>query len=81
MKCPSCQNSVFVLSNDGERLRAATTMVILHKSGEVEINCPTCKNGVILPLAVTGSTLKKGRAYRPVVFSRRDLTGEAKSGQ
>jgi len=27
-------------------------MLVLHKSGEVEINCRRCKHGVLLPLTL-----------------------------
>lgn len=82
MKCPFCNSDVFALSQDGERLKANTSMLVLHKAtNEVEINCATCKNGILLPLMVTGSELRKGRTYRPVVFARRDLTSAPKSDQ
>lgn len=81
MKCPYCYSDVFTLSRDGERAKASTSIVVLHKGGDIEINCSTCKNGVILPIVAAGKELRKGRAYRPVVFSRRGLTTAPKSGQ
>lgn len=44
-------------------MKIPTSVLILHKSGDVEINCLHCKHGVILPLrAIPGvTTLKKGR--------------------
>lgn len=60
--CPHCSKRVLSLSKDGARLRFPTTCLVLHKSGMVEVNCPHCKHGVIVPLeAVSGQkSLKKG---------------------
>lgn len=61
--CPHCSKAIFKMSEDGSRLKAPTTMLIMHKSGGIEINCGHCKQGVILPLqAIQGDvTLKKAR--------------------
>ena len=75
MKCPYCQAEVFTLSRDGERAKAQTSMIVLHKGGDLEINCPSCKNGVLLPFTILrGRELRKGRAYRPIVFRGQGLT-------
>lgn len=76
LDCPHCGKPVFRKSAD--RLRAPTTMLILHKSKAVEINCGSCKQGILLPLQpVEGETqLKKATRKRHVI--RRDLTTGAK---
>jgi len=72
--CPHCQAELFALSRDGMKLKATTSILVLHKSGEVEINCATCKNGVLLPLtAVPGAALTKGRLAQRITV-RRGLT-------
>jgi hypothetical protein len=70
--CPHCAEPVFTVSTDGTRLKAPTTMLILHKSGGVEINCGSCKRGIILPLQpVEGDvSLKKARS-KPRFFVRK----------
>ncbi len=70
--CPHCNASVFNPSPDGERLKAQTSIVVIHKSSSViEINCSVCKNGIELPIAATQpATLRKGRLFRPVVLRR-----------
>ena len=50
-KCPWCEKVVFKLSKDGSRIKAPTSILVLHKSGDVEINCGHCRKGVLLPLA------------------------------
>ncbi len=71
MNCPHCNSAIFSLSKDGERLKALTTVIVLHKSGVVEINCPRCKNGVILPLVKSDKVeLRKGRVQQRFVFRR-----------
>lgn len=64
--CPHCGKSVFRLSPDGKRIKAATSCLVIHKSGEIEINCPKCKLGVLVPLRVQtdAMTLKKAKPHR-----------------
>ena len=51
LNCPHCGGAIFHLSKSGDRLKAPTSMIVLHKGdGGVEINCPGCKGGVIIPL-------------------------------
>lgn len=50
--CPYCGEPIFRSAAAGERLKAPTSMLVLHKSGEVEINCRHCKHGVFLPLVL-----------------------------
>jgi hypothetical protein len=69
LQCPHCAAPVFSLSNDGTRLLVVRTALTLHKSGDVEISCPKCRNGVLLPLATSGKIeLRKGHVARPIVF-------------
>jgi hypothetical protein len=46
--CPHCAQPIF--REVGPKLKARTTMLVLHKSGAVEINCGACGRGVLLPL-------------------------------
>jgi hypothetical protein len=60
MHCPHCNVSVMRLSQNGQKVKLPTSCLILHKSGAVEVNCPACKQGILLPLVVQGEiTLKK----------------------
>jgi len=57
MNCPHCQNPVFRKSGDGTKVKARTSILVLHKAGNaqgrVEINCGICGKGVFVPLAQT----------------------------
>jgi hypothetical protein len=46
--CPHCHHPVFRVSRNGDRAKARTPILVLHKSGEAEINCPNCKKAVIV---------------------------------
>jgi hypothetical protein len=48
LHCPHCDRPIFRKSSSGARYKAKTTIVVLHKSGDVEINCTACKRAVIL---------------------------------
>jgi hypothetical protein len=50
LECPHCGQPIFKSSNGGAKLKAKTSMLVLHKSGEVEINCGICRQGVFVPL-------------------------------
>lgn len=67
--CPHCGNPVFKSSSNGTKLKAKTSMIVLHKSGEVEINCGHCRKGVLVPLQPVGNPqpLQKANAPRLVV--------------
>jgi len=60
---------MFRPSKDGQKLKLSTSMLVLHKSGGVEVNCPSCKQGVLVPLqAVEGEpVLKKASTTRFVI--------------
>ena len=62
--CPHCDKEMFRPSKDGSKLKLPTSMLVLHKAGDVEVNCPHCKQGVIVPLqAKTGPPeLRKAQA-------------------
>jgi hypothetical protein len=49
MICPHCDKPVFHMTKDRTRAKAKVTCLILHKAGDVEINCPECKRGILLP--------------------------------
>lgn len=70
--CPNCEGKLFRASKDARKVKARTSMLILHKSGEVEINCPHCKQGVLLPLVAAGPpVLRKARVQRFVVMKKK----------
>jgi hypothetical protein len=49
LQCPHCNGQVFRKSKSGSRYKARTSIVVLHKSGDIEINCASCKRAIILP--------------------------------
>ena len=49
LQCPHCDVQVFRKSKSGSRYKARTSILVLHKSGDVELNCPSCKRAIILP--------------------------------
>jgi hypothetical protein len=64
--CPHCQRPVF--REQGAKQKAKTSMLVIHKAGDVEINCGSCGRGVLIPLAPTGSTeLRKAVEPRLIV--------------
>lgn len=48
LHCPHCDQPVFKKSSQGNRYKARTTIMVLHKGGGVEFNCTACKRAVIL---------------------------------
>lgn len=64
---------MFRPSKDGQKIKAPTSMLVLHKSGEVEINCARCKQGVLLPLTPSEGepVLRKAKTMRFVVAKTR----------
>lgn len=72
--CPYCGEPVFTMAKDGDRLKARTSILVLHKSGEVEINCPHCKQGLIVPLAaISGDKQLRKARVRQVHLLKKDL--------
>ena len=52
LACPHCGIEVFRKSANGSRLKARTPVVVLHSSGELEINCASCRRGILLPVVL-----------------------------
>lgn len=73
LACPHCAVPLFRASLDGSRVKARTSILVLHKSGEVEINCPSCSKGVLVPLTPAPGPvmLKKAEATPPRYVVRR----------
>jgi hypothetical protein len=46
--CPHCQMSLFAPGSSRDKLKISRTVVVLHKGGGVEVNCPHCRRGVML---------------------------------
>ena len=73
--CPHCGLPVLRKASRGDKLKASTRILVLHKSGDVEINCGHCSKGVLLPLSQTVDffedevTLRK--AYMPRLVVRK----------
>lgn len=65
LDCPHCGKPIFRMAKSGDKLRARTSILVLHKSGEVEINCESCRRGVIIPMRVEGSPTMKKAADGP----------------
>lgn len=64
--CPHCGSPLFREANGG-KLKARTSMVVLHKAGDVEINCGGCGKGVLIGAISTLGEIRKAEAPRPVV--------------
>lgn len=47
--CPHCNAGILVVKGGKAKLR--TNIIVMHKSGEVETNCPSCKRSIVLPLS------------------------------
>ncbi len=74
--CPHCDAALF--RSSGDKLKARTSMLVLHKSGNVEINCPSCRRGVYLPLAISDQFVMR-KAQRFVVRGELDTPDAAES--
>jgi len=72
LDCPHCGKQLFRASKDGSRVKARTAILVLHKAGDVEINCPECHRGVLVPLVASSApiTLRKADAPKLVVTRR-----------
>lgn len=46
--CPHCQQPMFRKSESGGKQKLGRTPVIVHKTGDIEANCPRCRRGVII---------------------------------
>ena len=65
MDCPYCGVPVFKPNGARTKLKARTTMIVLHKSGSVEINCGSCGQGVLVPLELKADTAQLEKASHP----------------
>lgn len=63
--CPHCGQDVFRAGSG--KIKARTTMLVVHKSGDAEINCGSCGRGVIVGTVAVAESLRKAEAPRPVV--------------
>lgn len=50
LTCPHCAQPVFRKSNSGARYKVKTSILVLHKGGEIEFNCTACRRAIILPM-------------------------------
>lgn len=71
MKCPACNGRVFRKSEDGTKIRARTRVLVIRKSGEVEINCSTCKTPLVLPLELKDGPFNLEKAQAPRLILRK----------
>lgn len=61
MCCPHC--SAEIVRGSGDKVKIRTSIVVLHKSGSVEINCPSCKRGVLIPAVLTSGPIRKSERF------------------
>jgi ssDNA-binding Zn-finger/Zn-ribbon topoisomerase 1 len=59
--CPHCNAEV--ARGSGEKVKIRTSIVVLHKSGGVEINCPTCRRGILIPVTFTDAPVRKAERF------------------
>lgn len=71
MICPHCQQAMFKASADGQKLKAKTSMLVLHKAGGVEINCGGCGRGVLVPLQLAEGPFEMKKAEEPRFVARK----------
>ena len=65
MKCPHCGCQMFRMAKGGLKLKMSTRILVLHKSGDVEANCPSCQRGVLLPLQAKPGVTEVRKALAP----------------
>lgn len=68
LDCPHCGEAVFRAADGGRKLKARTSVLVLHKNNEAEINCHSCGQGVIIPMvpAAGAVALRKAMPSRAV---------------
>lgn len=59
--CPHCLQPLFRKSESGDKLKIGRTPLVLHRGGDVEINCPRCKRGVIVGRLEPNGTVRKAQ--------------------
>lgn len=47
LACPHCEKRIGRISQG--KVKIPTRILVLHKSGALELNCPACKRPVLLP--------------------------------
>ena len=71
LACPHCACEVFKSAEGGLKLKARTSILVLHKgTNDVEINCPGCSRGILVPLMPT-SDIQIRKAAPPRFVARR----------
>ena len=65
MRCPHCDSQMFRMTKGGQKLKMSTRILVLHKSGDVEANCPSCQRGVLLPLQAKPGVTEVRKAGAP----------------
>lgn len=60
MNCPHCEAEVF--RKAGGVLKARTSILVMRKDG-AEINCHSCRKGIVVPIVMLAGPLRK--ADRP----------------
>lgn len=50
---------MFRKSETGDKLKLGRTMIVLHKSGDIEVNCVRCRRAVIIGKLAGGAVLRK----------------------
>ncbi|MDQ3171086.1 MAG: hypothetical protein M3Q55_13195 [Acidobacteriota bacterium] len=59
--CPHC--GVEIARESGDKTKIRTSIVVLHKGGGIEINCPACKGGIIIPTTIATGPIRKSARY------------------
>jgi len=65
LDCPHCARPLFRMVKSGDKLRARTNILVVHRSGDVEINCVECKRGVLVPLVPAKDVVLRKAADGP----------------
>jgi hypothetical protein len=65
--CPHCGATIFRKSSGGNRFKARTGIVVIHRDGALELNCGACRQPVILPTKLPQDNI----ALRKAVFVAR----------
>ncbi len=68
--CPHCGEPVFRSAAGGDKLKARTSILVLHKAGAVEINCESCRKGVLVPLVLKEDSLVLRKAEPRLVVPK-----------
>ena len=66
--CPHCAQPLF--RKGADKLKARTSILVLHKSGDVEINCARCGKGVLLPLTQAPTLFEESSGLRKAAMPK-----------